>query len=90
MKAFTDFAYINKFARNCNEKSQMRLMTVHKFKFSGPDPPLEPVKKEEDEAEKEETKAAPGAKGKKVEEVPVEIELTEEEKAELQMFEGFI
>ena len=90
VKAFTDFSYINKFARNCHDGSHMRLMTAQKFKFSGPDPPQEPIKQEQDEAEKEEVKATPAAKGKKVEEVPVEIEMPEEEKAELQMFETFI
>lgn len=43
----------------------MRLLTVEKFKFVGPDPPLEPVKKEEDEVQ-EEVKAPP-PKGKVVE-----------------------
>lgn len=28
IQAFNDLAYINKFARNCHEKSQMRLLTV--------------------------------------------------------------
>ena len=60
---------------------------VQKFKFSGPDPPAEPPQKVEEE-QQEEVKAAP-AKGGKKEEVPVEIELTEEEKAELQLFESF-
>jgi hypothetical protein len=50
VSAFNDFSYINKFARNCHEKSQMRLLTVQKFKFVGPDPPFEPVKLEETEA----------------------------------------
>ena len=58
----------------------MSLMMVQKFKFAGPDPPAEPASKpEEDQAE--EVKSPP-PKGKK-EEAPVEIELTEEEKAEL-------
>lgn len=65
----------------------MNLLLVQKFKFSGPDPPADPPKKEEEE-QVEEVKSPP-AKGKK-EEVPVEIELTEEEKAELKMFEDFV
>ena len=67
----------------------MSMLSVTKFKFAGPDPPLEPPKKEEDEVQ-EETKAAPKAAPKKGEEVPVEIELTEEEKAELVLFEAFV
>ena len=59
----------------------MRFLTVQKFKFSGPDPPLEPVKPDVEEAV-EETKA-PAKGGAKKEEAPVEVELTEEEKAEM-------
>jgi len=66
----------------------LRLLTVQKFKFAGPDPPLEPVKKEVVEVV-EEVKAPPAnAKGKK-EEVVVEVELTAEEKAELALFDAF-
>ena len=56
----------------------MRLLTVQKFKFAGPDPPLEPVKPDEGEGHQEEVKATPAgaAKGKK-DEVIVEVELTE-------------
>ena len=92
IQAFNDLAYINKFARNCHEKSSMRLLTVQKFKFAGPDPPAEPIKKEEVVIPVEEIKAAPsgpGAKSKK-EEVVVEIELTEQEKAELKLFSDFM
>ena len=66
----------------------MSMLSVAKFKFAGPDPPLEPPKKEEDE-QQEEAKAAPKAAPKKGEEVAAEIELTEEEKAELVQFEAF-
>ncbi len=79
--------FINKFARHCPINSRMRLLTVQKFKFSGPDPPLEPVKPDVEEVQ-EEAKAPP-AKGKK-EEAPVEVELTEEEKAELKLFDDFV
>ena len=86
--AFQDLAYVNRFARNCPPASLMSQLSVAKFKFAGPDPPLEPPKKEEDE-QQEEAKAAPKAAPKKGEEAAVEIELTEEEKAELVQFEAF-
>ena len=86
--AFRDLAYVNRFARNCPPASLMSMLSVAKFKFAGPDPPLEPPKKEEDE-QQEEAKAAPKAAPKKGEEAAVEIELTEEEKAELAQFEAF-
>ena len=87
VQAFKDLAYINKFARNCPQTSRMRFLTVQKFKFSGPDPPAEPAKLETEEVQ-EDVKSPP-AKGKK-EEAPVEVELTEEEKLELKMFDDFV
>ena len=57
----------------------MSLLTVQKFKFSGPDPPYDPPKKEEEEPV-EEVKTSKASTNKKgVEEAPVEVELTEEE-----------
>lgn len=55
---------------------------MQKFKFSGPDPPSEPVKAVVEDAQEEEKKSVP-SKGKAKEEVTIEVELTEEEKAEL-------
>lgn len=82
-------AYINKFARNCPPKSFMSLLTVQKFKFAGPDPPFDPPKKEEDEAQEEVKTTSKDSKAKK-DDAPVEVELTEEEQAELQIFEDFL
>ena len=59
-----DFLYINKFARNCPEHSSMRLMAVEKFKFDGPDPPVNPNLEDEQEPPPEDVKAS-GGKGKK-------------------------
>ena len=74
--AFHDATYISKFAHNCPVNSQLRLLTVEKFKFAGPDPPLEKEKTAESEVP-EEVKAPP-PKGKQAE-VPVEPALTPEE-----------
>ena len=52
---------------------------MQKFKFSGPDPPYDPPKKEEEEPV-EEVKTSKASTNKKgAEEAPVEVELTEEE-----------
>lgn len=59
---FKDVLYVNKYARNCPEHSNMRTLNVGKFKFSGPDPPNEPGITEEAEQTTEEVKAAAGGK----------------------------
>ena len=67
----------------------MSLLTLQKLKFTGPDPPFDPPKKEEEEAQ-EEVKTSKASTNKKGEEVPVEIELTEEEQQEMKFFDEFM
>jgi hypothetical protein len=90
IKAFNDLLFINKYARNCPEDSKMRLLAVQKLKFAGPDPPLDPPededKAEEEAAQQVDTKK--GGKGAK-EEVPVEVQKSEEQIAEEKMFIEF-
>ena len=66
----------------------MRLLATEKFKFEGPDPPLNPSIVEEVEAPIEDVKAS-GGKGKKAEEPPPEVQKTPEELAEEKMFDDF-
>jgi len=89
VKAFNDLLFINKYARNCADDSKMRLLAVQKINFVGPDPPLDPPEDED----KPEEEVAPvdtkkGGKGAK-EEVPVEVQKSEEQIAEEKMFIEF-
>ena len=55
--------YINKYARNCPETSNMRLLVPERFKCALPDPPYEPPQEEHEEEpeEKKDVKVAPKA-----------------------------
>jgi hypothetical protein len=80
--------YINKYARNCAENSQQRLLIAKRFKCTLPDPPYEPpVVEQEEEAVEEKKAPAKAAKGKQ-EEVE-EVEKSPEELEALKMFEDF-
>ena len=86
--SFNDLHYMNRYAQNCPEQSQMRLFVPHRIKFHGPDPPPiapEPVIPEPAVVD-------PKAKNsKKIEEVlPVEIPKTPEQMAAEKMFLKFM
>ena len=74
IQSFKDFLYVNKFARNCPEHSALRLLAADKYKFKGPDPPLNPSIVEDVEPVIEDVKASGGKAAKKgVEEAPPEV-----------------
>jgi len=90
IRAFQDLIYINKYARNCAENSQQRLLIAKRFKCTLPDPPYEPPAVEQEEEAVEELKGkapAKAAKGKQ-EEVE-EVEKSPEELEAIKMFEDF-
>ena len=98
VKAFNDLVFINKYARNTPPTSQLRLLTAQKIPFIGPDPPIEPPEKTEEELEAErlaeEARKAEKAKGKgnknqQEEEKPQELPKTAEELAELEIIIEF-